>query len=285
MAQVYVGISGWRYPGWRGVFYPPGLPRRQELAYASARLNSVEINGSFYSLQRPEYFRDWSAQTPGGFVFAVKGGRFITHLKKLADVAIPLANFLASGVLALGPKLGPILWQLPPVLGFDAERLEAFLRLLPRSTAEAARLAAGHDERLEGRAWTEVDADRPLRHALEVRHAGFAVAAQDRSLLRLLQRHEVALVVADTAGRWPLLDRSTAGFRYARLHGDAELYVSGYTDAALDRWAERVRGWLAEGCDAYVYFDNDAKVRAPVDAMGLRDRLGISSCAHSPAAG
>jgi uncharacterized protein YecE (DUF72 family) len=275
VAQAYVGISGWRYPAWRGVFYPPGLAQRRELEYASARMNSLEINGSFYSLQRPELYRAWAAQTPEGFVFAVKGGRFITHLKKLVDVQVPLANFFASGVLALQGKLGPILWQLPPMLTFDHARLESFLAMLPRTTSAAAELAAGHDQRLEGRAWTTTDADRPVRHALEVRHASFAAAAEDGSLLRLLARHQVALVVADTAGRWPLLDHLTADFAYARLHGDAELYVSGYTDEALDRWAGKVGEWLASGQDAYVYFDNDAKVRAPIDAMGLRDRLGI----------
>lgn len=275
MAQAYVGISGWRYPAWRGVFYPRGLPQRRELEYASARLNSLEINGSFYSLQRPDHYRAWAEQTPDGFVFAVKGGRFITHLKKLADVQVPLANFFASGVLALGSKLGPVLWQLPPVLGYDRDRLDSFLGLLPRTTAAAAVLAGGHDERLAGRVWTQVDADRPLRHALEVRHEGFATAARDGALQRLLTRHGVALVLADTAGRWPWLDHATTDFAYARLHGDVDLYVSGYPDEALDRWAQRVRGWLAEGRDAFVYFDNDAKVRAPVDATGLRDRLGI----------
>jgi uncharacterized protein YecE (DUF72 family) len=277
VARAYVGISGWRYPAWRGVFYPPGLPQRRELEYASTRLNSLEINGSFYSLQRPDYYRAWAGQTPAGFLFAVKGGRFITHLKKLVDVEVPMANFLASGVLALGPKLGPVLWQLPPVLAFEPVRLEAFLDLLPRTTGVAAQLAVGHDNRLEGegRAWTQVDADRPLRHALEVRHASFAAAAEDGSLVRLLARYGVALVLADTAGRWPWLDHPTGDFAYVRLHGDAELYVSGYTGEALDRWAGRIRAWLADGRDAFVYFDNDAKVRAPVDAMGLRDRLGI----------
>jgi uncharacterized protein YecE (DUF72 family) len=273
--QAYVGISGWRYPAWRGVFYPRGLPQRRELEYAAGHLNSLEINGSFYSLQRPESYRSWAAQTPDDFVFAVKGGRFITHLKRLSGVETALANFLASGVLALGPKLGPLLWQLPPVLAFDPVLLEGFLTQLPATTMRAARLAAGHDERMAGRAWTTTDADRPLRHALEVRHPSFADAARDGTLTGLLARCGVALVVADTAGRWPLLDHATADFAYARLHGDAQLYVSGYTDEALDRWAARARGWLDGGRDVYLYFDNDAKVRAPVDAMGLRDRLGL----------
>ncbi|HET9654785.1 MAG TPA: DUF72 domain-containing protein [Kineosporiaceae bacterium] len=273
MPHVYVGISGWRYPAWRGVFYPAGLPQRAELGYAAARLDSVEINGSFYSLQRPQSFRSWAGQTPDGFVFAVKGGRYITHLKRLSGVGTALANFFASGLLALGPKLGPVLWQLPPALAFDPVALEGFLAQLPPTTVQAARLAQTHDERMADRVWTATDADRPLRHALEVRHQSFAQAAQDGSLTRLLSRYQVALVVADTAGRWPLLDHPTAGFAYARLHGDTELYVSGYGDQALDRWAARVRGWLADGRDAYVYFDNDAKVRAPADAIALRDRL------------
>jgi uncharacterized protein YecE (DUF72 family) len=266
---VRVGISGWRYPPWRGTFYPRGLPQRRELEYAAQRMTTVEINGSFYSLQRPESYAAWRAQTPDGFVFAVKGGRFITHMKKLAGVEVPLANFFASGVLALGDKLGPLLWQLPPTLGYDPDRLAAFADLLPRSTSAAARLAAGHDQRLDGRALTTADADRPLRHAIEVRHNSFT----DRGFLDLLRDKDIGLVVADTAGKWPLLLDVTSDFVYVRLHGDTELYVSGYSDEALDAWAARVQGWAEQGLDVYVYFDNDAKVRAPVDAMALAERV------------
>ena len=141
MSDVRTGISGWRYPPWRGVFYPPGLPQRKELEYASRRLRTIEINGSFYSLQRPESYARWAAETPADFVFAVKGPRFVTHMKKLAGVEAPLANFFASGVLALGAKLGPVLWQLPPSLGYDPERLARFFAQLPRSTGAAAELA------------------------------------------------------------------------------------------------------------------------------------------------
>lgn len=270
MRAVRIGISGWRYPPWRGVFYPPGLPQRRELDYAAHHLSTVEINGSFYALQRPSSYQAWYAQTPPGFVFAVKGGRFVTHLKKLRDVEVPLANFFASGVLALADKLGPVLWQLPPQLPFDADRLAAFLALLPRTTAQAAAAAAGHDERLDDRAWVTTDADRPLRHALEVRHPSYAVPA----CVELLRAHSVALVTADTAGKWPWLDEPTADFAYARLHGDLELYVSGYSPEALDTWAERVRGWARER-EVFVYFDNDVKVRAPFDAMALAARLGV----------
>jgi uncharacterized protein YecE (DUF72 family) len=268
--SIRVGISGWTYPPWRGVWYPKGLPHRRELAFAAGRLSSIEINGSFYALQRPPSWQAWRAQTPDGFLFSVKGGRFITHMKKLRDVETPLANFFASGLLALGDKLGPLLWQLPPNLGFDAGRMEDFLSMLPRTTIEAARLAEQHDGRLEGRAWTTTDADRPVRHAVEVRHPTYEADA----FLDVLRAHRVAVVTADTAGRWPLLLEPTTDLAYVRLHGDAELYVSGYDDAALDLWAERVRTWQGSWADVVVYFDNDVKVRAPFDAQRLAERLG-----------
>jgi uncharacterized protein YecE (DUF72 family) len=232
-ATARIGISGWTYPPWRGVFYPKGLPHRLELAYAAELLTSIEINGSFYSLQRPTSYRHWFEQTPDDFVFSVKGARFITHMKKLADVETPLANFFASGVLALGAKLGPVLWQLPPNLGFDPDRLANFFALLPRSTGEAAWLARRHDERMKDRALLDTDADRPLRHALEVRHTSFLAP----EFLDLLRAHHIAVVVADTAGKWPFLDTVTADFGYARLHGESELYVSGYDDVVVDRRA------------------------------------------------
>ena len=267
--RVRVGISGWKYAPWRGTFYPKGLRQRDELEYVAERLTSVEINGSFYALQRPESFRSWREQTPDDFCFSVKGGRFITHMKRLGDVQTPLANFFASGVLALGPKLGPLLWQLPPTFRFDAERLSAFFGLLPRTTTEAAALAKKHDHRVEGRSLTKADADRPVRHALEVRHQSFV----DAGLPDLLREHDVGLVVADTAGKWPLLREVTSDFAYIRLHGDTELYASGYDADALDRWAAVVRDWAEAGHDVYVYFDNDMKVRAPYDAMALSERL------------
>ncbi|HLS40456.1 MAG TPA: DUF72 domain-containing protein [Ornithinicoccus sp.] len=278
--EIRVGISGWRYPPWRGVFYPPGLPQRRELAYAASKLSTIEINGSFYSLQRPEYYARWAAEVPGDFVFSVKGARFITHMKRLKDPEAGLANFLASGVLALGPKLGAILWQLPPTMRFEPEVLDRFLTALPRTTTEAAELAKRHDHRVAGRALTETDAERPLRHAVEVRHQSFT----DPAFPELLREHGVALVVADTAGRYPVLDEVTSDLVYVRLHGDTELYVSGYTDEALDRWAERVREW-ARVADVFVYFDNDVKVRAPVDAMNLAHRLGLGPPAPEPPAG
>ena len=285
-----IGISGWRYAPWRGVFYPPKLAQRRELEFASHCFSSIEINGSFYSLQRPESWRSWHEETPEGFVFSVKGPRYITHIRRLREVDRPLANFFASGVLALGAKLGPFLWQFPPNFRFDPELLEAFFAMLPRSSAQALSLARRREPRMHGRSVLSIDADRPLRHAIEVRHESY----RDPAFVQLLRRHQVALVVADTAGKWPLLEDLTADFVYVRLHGDEQLYVSGYTDAALARWAGRIDAWRRGGeagdavhaapgtsppaerrRDVYCYFDNDAKVHAPFDAAALSRRLGL----------
>jgi uncharacterized protein YecE (DUF72 family) len=269
MGAILIGISGWRYPPWRGVFYPPGLAQARELDYASRFLPTIEINGSFYSLQRPSSYAAWYDATPPGFVFAVKGNRFLTHMLKLRGIETPLANVLASGVFALREKLGPILWQFPPQLRFDADRVERFLSLLPHDTGHALAIARGHDEKLAGRALLEIDAVRPLRHAVEVRHESF----RDRAFLALLRKYGVALVIADTAGKWPDIDAVTADFVYVRLHGEHELYASGYDDASLERWAARMRAWADEG-DVYCYFDNDIKVRAPFDAKKLMEIVG-----------
>ncbi len=266
-AVIRIGISGWTYPRWRGEFYPPGLVHRRELSYAAEQLTSIEINGTFYALQRPDSFTRWGEETPADFVFAVKGGRYITHLKRLREVRPALANFFASGVLALGPKLGPLLWQLPPQLAYDAGLIEDFLALLPRTAAQAARLGAEHDDKLDTDRvmLTPPDPDLPLRHAIEVRHDSFTGA----DFARQLRTHQVAGVLADTAGRWPKLEHPTADFVYLRLHGDTELYTSGYDRASLQRWAERIAGWNGDGLDVFAYFDNDVKVRAPFDAITL----------------
>ncbi len=284
--DLRIGISGWRYAGWRGVFYPKDLAQRRELEFASRSFNSIEINGSFYSLQHPSSYQRWYEETPGGFVFSVKGPRFITHMKKLKDAETPLANFFASGVLALREKLGPILWQLPPNFGFNPERLEAFFEMLPRDTPAAARLARRHDEKLKTRPWLKMDESRPLRYALEVRHPTFLVP----QFFELLREHGIAFVFADTAGKWPYAEDLTADLVYIRLHGDEQLYVSGYSDPALGWWASRIKHWrkaeqpidaklisparkMPRPLDVYVYFDNDAKVHAPFDAISLRKRL------------
>jgi uncharacterized protein YecE (DUF72 family) len=258
--RVWVGTSGYAYPEWRGSFYPEDLPASRYLAHAASALDSIELNGTFYSLKSPAIFQGWAraAEAPG-FVFAVKGSRFITHQKRLAGVEMALARFYASGVLALGDRTGPFLWQLPPALAFDAGRVDAFLDLLPVTTDQAARLAGAPDQ---------AAAPRPCRHALEIRHPSFATDA----FFHLLERHGAALVVADTAGRFPAIGELTADFVYVRLHGAEVLYASRYRDDELARWADRIERW-ASLRDVYVYFDNTAQAHAPQDALRLRALL------------
>ncbi len=269
--MIRIGISGWTYPPWRGNFYPPGLVQRKELAYVAERMSSVEINGSFYSLQRPTSYQAWRTQVGDDFVFAVKGGRFITHMKKLTEVETPLANFFASGVLALGPTLGPILWQLPPNLGFNPARMSTFFELLPRTAAAAAKLARRHGAKIgpdRELVSTEVP-EQPIRHTVEIRHRTFCC----EDFYALLRAHDIGLVVSDNPGQWPVLEQLTSDFIYVRLHGDTELYASGYSDDALRSWADKIRRWSALGQDVFVYCDNDAKLHAPYDAIRLRQLL------------
>jgi uncharacterized protein YecE (DUF72 family) len=268
---IRVGISGWRYEPWRGVFYPESLPHRRELEFAARHFPTVEINGSFYSLQRPEYYQAWHDATPAHFVFAVKGSRYITHLLRLKGVDKPLANFYASGIFNLRDKLGPFLWQFPPMFRFDAARLADFFSRLPRTTEQALALARRRDARLKGRSRLAIDARRRLRHAVEVRHPSFECDA----FIALLREHDIGLVVADTAGKWPKMLDVTSDFVYVRLHGDVRIYTSGYTKRALGQWARRIRAWDAAGRDVYVYFDNDVKVKAPYDALNLMRSLGL----------
>lgn len=281
---VRIGISGWRYPPWRGPFYPADLPQRRELEFASRALPTIELNGSFYSLQKPSSWQAWHDQTPDGFVFSVKAPRYITHILRLRDCHDALANFLASGIANLDEKLGPILWQLPPTLKFDAGLIDSFLAMLPGDTAAAATLARKHDSKVRGRAVLDYGpAKRPLRHAMEVRHASFAAP----EFIALLQKHDVAWVVADTGGRWPEFQDITSDFVYVRLHGASELYKSGYSDAQLDAWAKRIEHWRAGdttkegprigsavakargGREVFCYFDNTDKVHAPHNAHRL----------------
>jgi uncharacterized protein YecE (DUF72 family) len=287
--NIRIGISGWRYAPWRGVFYPNGLRQRDELSFASNRFRSIEINGTFYGPQHPPTFRRWAAETPDDFVFSVKAPRFITHIRRLREPEAPLANFLASGLLNLGAKLGPILWQFPPSFRYERDVLEPFLALLPHDTEAAGKRARQHDDRMKDVALTP-DAKRPMRHAIEIRHDSFV----DPDFIDLLRDYRIALVCADTV-EWPRLMDLSADFMYCRLHGSEELYASGYGDEALDEWAARVDAWSQgdEPADAqrvidrdapkratrdvYVYFDNDIKVRAPFDAEGLAERLGIAT--------
>jgi uncharacterized protein YecE (DUF72 family) len=285
----WIGISGWRYEGWRGKFYPKGLAQRRELEYASRIFNSIEINGSFYSLQLPSSYQRWHAETPDNFLFSVKGPRYITHMKRLRDVKAPLANFFASGLLALHEKLGPILWQFPPHFRWNREKFREFFGLLPQDTGQAVRLAKRHDNKLKTRAFLKIDTVRALRHAVEIRHPSFLVS----EFFELLAAHNIAFVFADTAKKWPYAEDLTAEFVYIRLHGDTQLYVSGYDDKAIEWWANRIEHWREgrqpsdaqlvtpkttdkQPRDVFVYFDNDAKVHAPFDALRLFRRLAIS---------
>ena len=292
MARIRIGISGWRYEPWRGNFYPADLPLRDELSYASQIFPTIEINGSFYSLQRPESYTAWHAATPRDFVFAVKGGRYITHMRKLRDIERPLANFFASGLFNLREKLGPILWQFPPNFRYDRERMARFFDMLPADTSAALALARKRDARMKGRSRLAIDTPRPLRHAVEIRNETFL----DGAFVQQLRDHNIALVIAETARKWPLTNDITADFAYLRLHGDKELYRSGYSDRALDRWARRIAAWHRGGeCDepvkivplkpptrrprdVFCFFDNtDVKLRAPVDAQALMRKLGLKA--------
>ena len=288
--RIRIGISGWRYAPWRGTFYPQGLPQREELKYASSALSIIEINGSFYSLQRPESYATWYEETPADFIFSLKGPRYITHMKRLKGIEKPIANFFASGLFNLREKLGPILWQFPPNFIYDEERMRAFLELLPRDTAGAAALARKRDAFMKGRTRLGIDANRPLRYAIEIRNDSFL----NRAFIDLLREYKVAAVIAETARRWPMIEDITADFLYLRLHGDKEIYRSAYSDKALQRWAERIAAWSrgTEPSDArkvvpervppkkirdvYCFFDNtDVKLRAPFDAQTLRKKLGL----------
>jgi len=284
--DIRIGISGWRYEPWRGTFYPKGLAQRRELEYASRRLSTIEINGSFYSLQTPDSYRMWREATPGGFVFAVKGGRYITHMLRLRNVRAALGNFFASGIAELREKVGPFLWQFPPNFAYDAERIENFLAMLPYDTDAAAAVARRHDQKLKTRASCVYRPPGKLRHAMEVRHPSFL----DPGFIALLRKYNVSFVVADTAGKWVERDDVTADFVYIRLHGAVQLYHSRYSEEELARFASRVDCWArgrepadaariapraprATTRDVYCYFDNTDKVHAPDNAIALAEAV------------
>jgi len=272
-ARTLIGISGYDYKPWRGRFYPEDLPAKRWLEYASRKFDSIELNGTFYSLKSPSVFERWVSEVPDDFVFAVKGGRFITHNLKLRNAERSLGNFFASGVLALGRKTGPFLWQLPSTYRFDAERMDSFMRMLPRTSREAEAVALQHDDRLRRGALVDAAARVSYRHAFEVRHPSYF----HEEFYAILRERKCGFVIADTAGKFPYAEEVTADFVYVRLHGSVELYASGYSDAELDEWARKIVGWRddpAGGRDVYVYFDNDAKVHAPFDAMRLAERVG-----------
>jgi uncharacterized protein YecE (DUF72 family) len=286
MARLRVGTSGWNYEAWKGSFYPADVAKRRWLEYLSGQLDSVEHNGTFYSMQKPGSYQRWYEQTDADFCFALKGPRYITGQKMLKDVRAPLANFFASGPLELDDKLGPILWQLPASFKYDRQRLEAFLGMLPRDTHEAAALAEQHDEKLKSDPAFGPGSKRRVRHAIEFRHESCFCD----ECITLLRDHGVALVFSDSPGKWPYYEDVTAGFVYLRLHGSDELYVSNYDEAALDRWAARIETWMAGGepsdaikasdrkppkrnsRDVYVYFDNTDQGHAPYNAQALQSR-------------
>jgi uncharacterized protein YecE (DUF72 family) len=287
-SRIYVGISGWRYAGWRGVFYPSGLAQARELEFASRAVKTIEINGSHYSLQTATSFRRWHDATPDDFVFSVKGPRFITHMLRLEGERMPraTANFFASGLLELRAKLGPILWQFPANLTFKPAVMAAFLESLPRDSLAAAELARRHDDKVKDPS-VAVDRKRPLRHAIEIRNPTFC----DEAFVRLLRKHGVALVASDAVADWPYVEDLTAPFVYLRLHGPETLYGGSYSNEAIEDWARRIEAWAVGGepadahkispkaprrrssRDVYCYFDNDKKVEAPFDAHRLTERL------------
>jgi uncharacterized protein YecE (DUF72 family) len=278
---VRIGLSGWDYDEWQGRFYPKGLARSRRLAFVGERFATAEINRTFYSLATARVFRSWASAVPDDFVFAVKGSRFVTHNKKLRDVRDALANFFASGLLELDRKLGPILWQLPANLRFDAARVEEFLAELPRATDAAAALARRHGPQVRDPAFGS-GRRHGLRHVIEVRHESYLVD----EMITIARRHGVALAASHSSA-WPYVEEITAGFVYVRLHGPRRLYASRYGERALAEWGERIRAWQQarqpadavrvtdrepprrRGRDVYVYFDNDGHAHAPREALRL----------------
>jgi uncharacterized protein YecE (DUF72 family) len=285
MTSIRIGISGWRYKGWRNSFYPPNLVQARELAFASRALQAIEINGSHYALQTPKSYIAWYGATPENFMFSVKAPRYVTHILRLREAESAISNFLASGIFHLKEKLGPILWQFPPSFRYDEASFDAFLKFLPTNTDAGVDVARKHDKHIK-HPYLITDKKRPLRHAVEVRHPSFF----QQSFVQLLRKYGAAMVASDSPD-WPYAEDLTADFVYMRLHGKGTLYSGEYPDNALDEWAGRIREWSAgqdprdakritaatparpEGRDVFCYFDNDLKVRAPFDAARMMSRL------------
>lgn len=266
MAKPYIGISGWSFPGWRKVFYPEDLVQKKELYYASRKVNSIEINGTFYALQRPKSFESWYEQTPKSFLFSIKAPQFMTHVLRLKEIEEPLANFLASGLLCLKEKLGPILWQFPPFVTLKDDRFEKFIKMLPRDTKAFSKMAKQHGEKVEGRAYTKTTGSWPIRYAFEFRHKSFL----NKDFTDFLKAHNVAFVCAHAGGKdIPYLEEPTADFVYIRLHGEGKEYKKGYPLPELKKWERKLTQWNQKGLDTYIYFNNDAKAFAPAGAMKL----------------
>lgn len=245
MSEIRVGIGGWTYAPWRGVFYPDKYPQAKELEYASSKLGAIEINATFYGRQKPTSWENWAKTVPDGFQFAIKGSRFCVTRSKLGEGAEGIANFFAQGFACLGPKLGPILWQFAGHRKFDHDDIAAFIDLLPVE--------------LEG---------QKLRHAIEPRNESF----RDEHFFDLCRARNIAIVHEDSED-YPLIEANTADFAYARLQRMNEEIVTGYDEAALDSFAKMVRGWKAQGRNSYVFLINGSKVRAPAAALALQERL------------
>jgi uncharacterized protein YecE (DUF72 family) len=263
---IRIGLSGWSYKSWAGEFYPPALPQTEWLHFIAGVFPTVEVNRTFYSLLRPDTYRNWREQVPPEFKFSVKGSRYITHLRRLREVDVPLANFFASGILELGHHLDTVLWQFPANSNVSSEALTAFLSILPRSTSEAADLARGHDDRVPHYELDSGD-QSPIRHAIELRspdevHPDVLDAARARN---------VAITMSH-ASQWPLFDEETADFAYLRLHGPGKLYHSGYSPEQLEEWSSKLQKMNSER-DVLVYFDNDGFAHAPRDAAALIDLI------------
>ena len=244
--RILIGVGGWTYEPWRGGFFPDGLPQKRELEYMAGKLTSIEVNGTYYGLQKPATFARWREETPEGFVFALKGSRYTTNRSRLAEAGDSVARFVASGIAELGDKLGPINWQLAPTKKFDRDDVAAFLDLLPETLG-----------------------DRPLRHALEVRHPSFA----DDAFLDLARARGVAVVLAGDSA-YPRIEGGAEGFVYARIMGTKPAHAAGYAEDELDGWAAQARAWAEAGRDVYLYVISGHKTANPAAALELIARVG-----------
>ncbi len=269
LGTIRTGTAGWVYAPWRGTFFPSGLVQKKELAYAASHLTSIEINATFRANQKPESFARWAAETPEGFQFSIKGPQLVTHIRRLKNCEAELANFFASGPLALSNRLGPFIWQLPPNLAFDKESIEAFLRRLPKDIDSYLALAGKADA---GKAAPYLDAANvgAIRHAIEPRHASFNTGEADA----LFRAHNVARVIADTA-EYPAREL-TANFAYCRLQGPARPGADGYDPSDIADWAQTMDLWRQQGRDVFAYFVHEDKLHAPANAIALRRALGLT---------
>ena len=267
---IRTGTAGWVFEPWRGTFFPEGLVQKKELAYASSRLGTIEINATFRANQKPESFAKWAGEARDGFVFSIKGPQLVTHIKRLKNCEQELANFFASGPLALGAKLGPFVWQLPPNVSYNKDVLNAFLALLPKTSADYVTLAGKADARLKSAPFLDTANVGPIRHAIEMRNVSFDA----HEVNALLAEHNVARVIADTAEN-PSREL-TADFAYCRLQGPARGDAEGYKPTDIAGWAATIAGWTAAGTDVFAYFVHEDKLHAPTNAIALRQALGIS---------